>query len=440
MSIPLDRLYHYIESVAEEVYGDTVIYRFYPHGSKKIENLTCFSDTKSLRNWKTFTLNPYIFCNDQEVLNYDYYQNLDVSIFGEEPKFEDRLRKDPSRMPNYNLRIRSSDIYDCCILLHSECRSIEVDRYKENYFIPVYYWSHALIALDWFRFAKHIIPKKNNNTKLFLIYNRSWSGTREYRLKFADCLVENNLVDYCQTTCNTIDPELNILFDHYKFKNPAWKPIHNLIDYFPPTGIQSHASADFDFDDYNNTDFEVVLETIFDDSRLHFTEKILRPIACGQPFLLVGTHGSLEYLRSYGFETFSNIIDESYDTIVDPRERLTSIINSMILIKSWTEDQRKNNMKQLQEIADRNRQHFFSDKFFNHVVGELKSNLSNGLTELIETNTGQRFFNRRKSLCQDPVLKSLLTNSTPFRSRQNMAYIVQQARSYYKNYLKTLNK
>ena len=40
MSIPLDRLYHYIESIAKDIRGDDVIiYRFYPHGSKKIEDL-----------------------------------------------------------------------------------------------------------------------------------------------------------------------------------------------------------------------------------------------------------------------------------------------------------------------------------------------------------------------------------------------------------------
>ena len=41
MSIPLDRLYHYIQDVAEQVHGDRIlIYRFSPHGSKNIEDLT----------------------------------------------------------------------------------------------------------------------------------------------------------------------------------------------------------------------------------------------------------------------------------------------------------------------------------------------------------------------------------------------------------------
>jgi hypothetical protein len=440
MSIPLDRLYHYIESVAQECCQDNVlIYRFFPHGSKKIEDLTVLGN-EIPKNWKNFSFDPHIFCNDQEILNFDLYQNLDFEALQDSPEFKNQLQKTLVEVPNYNLRIDALDIYDHCILLHSENRSIELEKYKKKYFIPVYYWSHALLALDWFRFAKHANFDKNQNSRLFLIYNRAWSGTREYRLKFTDWLIEYDLVNQCQTTCNVVDPELNIKFTDHNFKNTAWKPTHCLENYFLPTQVGSYASADFVINDYNNTDFEVVLETLFDDSRLHLTEKILRPIACGQPFLLAGTHGSLQYLRNYGFKTFSEVIDESYDLIVDPEQRLLAIIKLMEHIKSWNSNQRKFNMQKIKEIANYNRCYFFSDEFFNCITDELKNNLKHGLTELLETNTGQRFFNRRRTLCQDPVLKSIMTNSTNFRSRQDMAYIVQQARKYYNRYLKTLNK
>ena len=76
MSIPLDQLYHYIESIAEEIYGGTVIiYRFYPHGSKKHEDLT---STKNFQ-WYEFKLNPGIYCNDQEPLDYKYYERYKLN-------------------------------------------------------------------------------------------------------------------------------------------------------------------------------------------------------------------------------------------------------------------------------------------------------------------------------------------------------------------------
>jgi uncharacterized protein YeaO (DUF488 family) len=70
MSIPLERLYHYIEDVASTIYGDRVlIYRFWPHGSKNINDLNLLSDCN---NWTELVKLPEIYCNDQEPLNWQY--------------------------------------------------------------------------------------------------------------------------------------------------------------------------------------------------------------------------------------------------------------------------------------------------------------------------------------------------------------------------------
>jgi hypothetical protein len=155
-----------------------------------------------------------------------------------------------------------------------------------------------------------------------------------------------------------------------------------LENHFPVSSAHSHYSADFDINDYNATDIEVVLETLFDDDRLHLTEKSLRPITVGQPFILAGTAGSLEYLRSYGFKTFSSVWDESYDLVEDPAERLIQIAELMKYISTWLPHQRERNMSQAQAIADYNRQHFFSQEFFNRVTDELKTNLTSAFEQL----------------------------------------------------------
>ena len=48
-----------------------------------------------------------------------------------------------------------------------------------------------------------------------------------------------------------------------------------------------------------------------------------------QPFIVVGNYGILEYLKGNGFETYSEIFDESYDLIEDHNERVTFIINEV---------------------------------------------------------------------------------------------------------------
>jgi hypothetical protein len=434
MNIPLDRLYHYIESVAQRARGDDVlIYRFSPHGSKKIEDLTV---TREVGPVERFIL-PNIYCNDQEPLDYDFYDNQITLFTGKNgPDFVSQAQQANIPLLFSNLRRRYYDIYDRALVLHSEQRSANVELYNQNQFITVYYWSHAIIARDWFRYAQHITPHKIQPTKKFLIYNRAWSGAREYRLKFSELLIKENLVNDCKISFNAVEPELKIHYTQHQYKNSQWIPdikIEDFID-FKPT--KSCYSADFDISDYDNTDFEIVLETLFDDNRLHLTEKSLRPIACGQPFILCATYGSLEYLRKYGFKTFGDIIDESYDNIKDPYHRMLAIINVMKSISSWTQEQQQANLIKIQSITDHNQQHFFSDVFFNHVVDELEINFSRAFKQLESTNTSKPFIDLRKQLARSPENRAVMTK----KNTKDIQRILTQARTYYNRYLKTLNK
>jgi hypothetical protein len=73
--------------------------------------------------------------------------------------------------------------------------------------------------------------------------------------------------------------------------------------------------------------FEIVTETYFGgDDVLFITEKLVRPMVRLQPFIHVGTPFALRELRRLGFRTFSPWIDESYDEIVDPVQRMEAVL------------------------------------------------------------------------------------------------------------------
>ena len=382
MSIPLDYLYHYIENMAEEIDKNILIYRFYPHGSKKITDL---GELKSPASWEEKSSKINITCHDQEPL--DYFRQVEVDENNVLLKTIKSLSLYDHTMHNLHKLL---NVYNKIVLLHSEKRSAHVSHYQNNRCIPIYYWSHAIIALDWFRYAQHITQQKQIN-KTFLIYNRAWAGTREYRLRFAELLVKLRLEDHCKTSVNPVEPELGIHYNLHQFKNPAWQPQTVLENHFLTSTAHSHYSADFDIEDYEATDIEVVLETLFDDDRLHLTEKSLRPIACGQPFILAGTHGSLEYLRSYGFKTFEHLWDEHYDLIEDSHERLIAIADLMRQIANWDSNTRENKMTQARLVADYNKKHFFSKEFFNLVTTELKDNLTKGIQQIKEEYNPELF-------------------------------------------------
>jgi len=443
MSVPLDRLYHYIENIAKDLHGNNiVIYHFFPHGSKNIENLKplYYSD------WASTVTSPAIYCNDQEPLDWNFYNEECVSNSNWA-----RLCVKNSLNPTIpNNLCKFVNFYGKNILLHSEQKSAECDLYQKNNFILSYYWSHAVISLDWFRFAKYVDQKKSVK-KTFLIYNRAWAGTREYRLKFLELIINAKLEKYCQTTMNPVDPDLKLHYTLHKFKNPNWQPVLSLEKYFLPNHTNSCYSADFVLEDYEHTDIEVVLETLFDDDRLHLTEKSLRPIACGQPFILSATVGSLEYLRNYGFKTYHDIWNEDYDLIKNSEDRLTAIIELMRTIAAWDTKTRKDMMIRAQQIAQYNKEYFFSEEFFKLVSNELKQNLSNAITLANITNTSQDWLSRRKEIGKVDAIRDVLSGRVPHPdfdsapeyfntiTRKNIAKVMAAAVNFSKKKAKSRN-
>lgn len=85
----------------------------------------------------------------------------------------------------------------------------------------------------------------------------------------------------------------------------------------------------FHADFYEGVGVDIVNETVFEYPYNFITEKTYRPIACLRPFIIVGPHNTLGFLKSFGFQTFNTIIDESYDQVVEPEARFHSVCASI---------------------------------------------------------------------------------------------------------------
>lgn len=102
---------------------------------------------------------------------------------------------------------------------------------------------------------------------------------------------------------------------------------------------------------FDNSYFSVVTETIFfpvfqDEKAIFFSEKIFKPIMMKHPFILLGSAGSLEYLRKERYKTFHPYIDETYDTIEDHEGRMYAIVDeierlSKLSNEEWIDWQQK---------------------------------------------------------------------------------------------------
>lgn len=342
-TVPLDRLYDFLDIIAN---ADTIIYLFRPHGSKDLAHCQLLHDYNLTKD--ELMSRPIIICHDQEPLNWDLYSdNHDVA----EQHFKNFDSK-PAEIIDFfaNLNLRSavkqlSNTNDLIILTHSERNSNDLEQYTNNGYAPVFVWSHALIARDWFRYA-YSDPVLSNAVanKSFLLYARDYTGSRAYRKDFVDSVKQHGLGS------STV------------FSDP---------------NTHSDYSADYNNQHYANTAVEVVLETVID--RVHLTEKTLRPIACGKPFLLMAGAHSLDFLKDYGFRTYENIFGH-YDSLSDT-DRQQAIIDYMIWFDNLMPRKRVQVYGQMLSDARFNKQRFFSDRFFDRVIAEYKSNLMWALEE-----------------------------------------------------------
>ena len=75
------------------------------------------------------------------------------------------------------------------------------------------------------------------------------------------------------------------------------------------------------------------------------------------------------------FHTFDGIINETYDTIVDPKERLDAVVQEMARISSLNKSEKYILWKQLHDIAKFNQRLFFSQDWQQSISQEFLTNL-----------------------------------------------------------------
>ena len=408
MNVPLDNLYHWIQGLARH---PVILYVFRPHGSKDIFDLKMLNPVQNTDHLKELMI-PNIICHDQEPLDYEsyvwdhdlekisaWYERISVWYASQGLDRSDPITKlkmflfyikDPAL--SHGLTYLGVNQWDCdrIMLLHSEINSDDVEKFSHKKFLPVYYWCHAVLARDWYRFAQHDVRLYQKNIKkTFLVYCRDWTPIREYRLKFLDLLLDANLLDDCEISTQHTNSQ-GVHLKDYQIQDPRFVVDTARLLSIPDNGVPAASSADYDTDDFVSTAISVVLETVVD-SKIHLTEKILRAIACGHGFVLMAGPESLAYLRRYGFRTFGSVFDESYDAEKDTVKRLEKVIATMQQIKNLSAV----DWQEINEIAAYNRTRFFSEDFANQVHDELKSNLAPAV-ELCMNNRGNLWWESRK--------------------------------------------
>lgn len=177
------------------------------------------------------------------------------------------------------------------------------------------------------------------------------------------------------------------LMAHYletQLSNPTFVVFHSTVDHVDVSGFEEQYSAQLTwltnrqesnstFDYYNfqphvhisdalnsysqlwpHYQIEVSIENnIFDYG--WFTEKTTRCLYTGKPFVLMGTVGQLEKLRTMGFRTFAPWIDESYDQETNMHKRFDMVCREISRLDQLPKQQLDQVIKEINSIAEYNK-------------------------------------------------------------------------------------
>jgi hypothetical protein len=238
---------------------------------------------------------------------------------------------------------------------------------------PHYYFFHGWAALDWYRgYDKTFLIKPTEErtiTRTFIAPNRIVAGERQHRLEMLYHIFQNGMTNN-HISCPAVCPAENIsILDAVKPLSTKYSDIESVfaaqslpIDFEGETDHPMHSCWLSLFNECADSLLYLVTETVATGRRHHITEKTFKPIAMGMPFVIVGTKGSLEYLRSYGFRTFEGIWDESYD-LADDNVRIERIASLLRSLDELSPEGKQELFGQCQEVIKHNWNHFYGGGF-----------------------------------------------------------------------------
>jgi hypothetical protein len=313
----------------------------------------------------------YVFFHDQEPIHLDEF----------EPLFADVVRRNRDITPAPQGHVVVSE------------RGEYLDQLTQRYgWTAHYYFYHGWACLDWFRGydQTYLIARARDRcpTRTFISPNRIVAGKRDHRVLFLYNVFKNGLQDNhisAPRTCQYEGIDISIIAQKY---TNVYQDISTVFErarlprLFAGEDTQlMHSYQLGNFKEAADSLIYVPTETVFFGSRQHLTEKTFKAIALEMPFVLVAPQHSLEYLRSYGFQTFSPYIDESYDLIEDPILRIERVTQILLEIQARSAAAKNALWQALLPIVEYNYNYFYRGGFRDVLEQELKSMLNTLCTD-----------------------------------------------------------
>jgi hypothetical protein len=179
---------------------------------------------------------------------------------------------------------------------------------------PNWMWYWTSLEYQYYGYDQYTPDRKYKKSFLMLMNRPEWHR---------DQLIEQLAPVLDQAVYSYVGRGIKLDSDHWNnfaYRSPRWL---------------SYTNTDW----YDSTCFSVVAEsymrsTHWQDNpqsyKTEISEKVLKPLAFEHPFIVFGSVDTLAYLTAQGFETFDNLFDETYDSIIDDHARHCAAVSSVI--------------------------------------------------------------------------------------------------------------
>ena len=303
----------------------------------------------------------YVFLHDQEPVHLDLHQSLFDAVI------KRNLDIQQPRGPGNDI------IFDGHVIVSEQGEFVE--QLCATYgWTSHYYFYHGWACKDWFRGynKSFLIPRAQDRvpTRTFISPNRIVAGKRDHRVLFLYNLfrqgLENNWIS-APRTCVYENVDISVIAKKYNNIYPDIEQVFQSADLpklFPGEETQQMTSCWLtNFEEAADSLVYVPTETVYFGRRLHITEKTFKAIALEMPFVLVAPAHSLRYMRSYGFQTFKGIFDESYDDETNDILRIEKVTKLLKDLNDLSIKERQQIHRACLPIVQHNFEHFYGTGF-----------------------------------------------------------------------------
>jgi hypothetical protein len=199
--------------------------------------------------------------------------------------------------------------------------------------------SHIIFWGDWFKTTTRLYKTLPQVVERFRPYNVKsknfdalLGSPKPHRDFISNAVTENNLQDKFIITYGGEWKDDEFYAKDYFIFEPDVEIVENLIgtmNWVKYYGHQCHLSQIIPVQVFNDTAYSIVAETDFDNTLSFYSEKTVKPMIYKRLFIAFSGYKFLYNLKKLGFRTFDNVIDESYDLIIDDTQRLNAAFDQV---------------------------------------------------------------------------------------------------------------